>query len=341
MIYDCFSFFNELDLLEIRLNELADAVDRFVISESELTHNGKEKPLYFESNKSRFSKFADKIIHVVVTRDSLQEAEHGATFQERSWMRENIQRNAIAKGLVRAGANDDDIVIVSDLDEIPRASAVREAAYSIKRGEITAFKLNNYTFFLNLRNVSDPYWVNDPKMADCATFFSKAAYKESRDEVFVLPTVNLGPTATRFRYLTPTRRIQNAGWHFSYCGGIEAIVKKVKAFNERGLYERNDLIQFVTESIAKGKTLYGFDHCLSEQFDDMFPCFAVANKSRFSHLLTDDSHANSLKNRFLRRYYGITGSIRRLTYDIGFLLTPSWLKALIKHIAHAIGIKWL
>lgn len=341
MIYDCFSFFNELNLLEIRLNELAGVVDRFVIAEAELTQHGEEKPLYFEANKLRFAKFADKIIHIVVTREELRKAEQGATFQERSWMRENIQRNAIAMGLAETGAKDDDIIIVSDLDEIPRAAAVREAASVIKRGEIIAFRLNNYTFFLNFRNASNPYWGNDPKMADCATFFSKAAYEESRDEVFVLPAANIGPTATRFRFLKPSRRIQNAGWHFSYCGGIEAIVKKVKACNERGLYERRDLEEFVKKSVAQGKTLFGFDHCLSESFNDRFPPYAVANKSRFMHLLADDSHANSLKTRFLRRYYSFNGTFRRLAYDTAFLLTPSWLKTFIKHIAHSLGIKWL
>ena len=65
-IYDCFNFFNELDLLEIRLNTLYDIVDYFVIIESNLTHSGEVKPFYYEDNKSRFEKFSDKIIHYKV-----------------------------------------------------------------------------------------------------------------------------------------------------------------------------------------------------------------------------------------------------------------------------------
>ena len=66
MIFDCFSFFNELDILEIRLNVLASVVDKFVLVEAVRRHSGEPKELFFEKNKQRFSPFLDKIIHVVV-----------------------------------------------------------------------------------------------------------------------------------------------------------------------------------------------------------------------------------------------------------------------------------
>lgn len=66
MIYDCFSFFNELDLLEIRLNTLDKVVDKFILFESTLTHTGNPKPLYYAENKDRFAKFSDRIVHIVV-----------------------------------------------------------------------------------------------------------------------------------------------------------------------------------------------------------------------------------------------------------------------------------
>ncbi len=76
MVYDCFQFFNELDILKIRLNVLAPIVDRFVISEATETFSGLKKPLYYEENKYLFAEFADKIIHVVVDdtpeRDTFQ-----------------------------------------------------------------------------------------------------------------------------------------------------------------------------------------------------------------------------------------------------------------------------
>ena len=65
-VFDCFMFFNELDLLEIRLIELSELVDRFVLVEATRTHTGFQKPLYFADNKSRFASFLDRIIHVIV-----------------------------------------------------------------------------------------------------------------------------------------------------------------------------------------------------------------------------------------------------------------------------------
>ena len=75
MIYDCFTFFNELDLLEIRLNILNDYVDKFVLVEATRTQNNKEKKLYYEENKERFAKFKDKVIHgELVKLDSIKES---------------------------------------------------------------------------------------------------------------------------------------------------------------------------------------------------------------------------------------------------------------------------
>jgi beta-1,4-mannosyl-glycoprotein beta-1,4-N-acetylglucosaminyltransferase len=65
-IIDCFTFYNELKLLEYRLNILYNIVDYFIIVEANQTHQGKSKKLYYNENKNRFEKFQDKIIHIVV-----------------------------------------------------------------------------------------------------------------------------------------------------------------------------------------------------------------------------------------------------------------------------------
>src|SRR5712692_10307059 len=116
MIYDCFPFFNELDLLEIRLSELAGVVDRFVLVESTRTHTNQPKPLYYHENRTRYSQFSSKIVHIVV-----EDMPGG----ENAWVRENHQRNCIIRGL--SGCGDDDTILVSDVDEIPRATIVHPA----------------------------------------------------------------------------------------------------------------------------------------------------------------------------------------------------------------------
>ena len=114
-IFDCFAFFNELTLLEIRLNELSDVVDYFVIVESEKTHQNEDKELFYFKNKDddRFKKFSDKIIHVVVKSDE---------FNNDTWHNERKQFDSIIKGLEIA--SEDDLIILGAADEIPRKETI-------------------------------------------------------------------------------------------------------------------------------------------------------------------------------------------------------------------------
>ncbi|MEQ1678044.1 MAG: hypothetical protein ABL876_15150, partial [Chitinophagaceae bacterium] len=117
-IIDCFTFFNELDLLEFRLKLLSPHITHFVIAESNLTHSGGPKPYYFEENKKRFEPWLHKITYI-----PLQQSAEGLAFtknettynpQSASWKLENEQRNALSVAGSLAG--DTDLVIVSDLD---------------------------------------------------------------------------------------------------------------------------------------------------------------------------------------------------------------------------------
>ena len=293
-----------------------------------MTHNGDPKPLHYAENKERFKRFNDRIIHVVA--DDFSPAEAGATFQERAWMRENIQRNSIAKGL--EGATGDDIVMVSDMDEIPCAEKVRSAAAECASGEVVGFALAQYNFFLNLRNVSDPFWGNDPKMARISTFRDEAAYRTSTYSHFVLKAVNRELTATRFRYIRPVRRIVDAGWHFSYLGGIDAAVKKVRAFNEAGLYGKAIIEEFVRGRIAAGRPLVGSDHLMPESLDDSFPAYVLANKERFARLVYQHVPARGKWTAFLRKWYYASGCLRRFAIRMAFRLTPERVRLFVKRI---------
>ena len=90
-IFDTFTFYNELDLLELRLNILGDVVDYFVINEANITFTGKPKPLYYQENKERFKKWEDKIIHHVTIDDNktLEKYWEGVPYH-RSMREENI-----------------------------------------------------------------------------------------------------------------------------------------------------------------------------------------------------------------------------------------------------------
>ncbi|MBY0430568.1 MAG: N-acetylglucosaminyltransferase, partial [Rhodospirillales bacterium] len=143
-VFDCFSFFNEFDVLEIRLHELQGVVDRFVLVEADRTHAGQPKPLYFHENRQRFAAFLDRIEHVVV-RDMPE--------GDDPWRRERFQRDCITRGL--GGAGPDDLVMVSDVDEIPRAAFVSlmcnlSAPLFALRMPVSYFKIN----YLNVAGVA-------------------------------------------------------------------------------------------------------------------------------------------------------------------------------------------
>ena len=112
-IYDCFTFLNEFDLLELRLRELYDYVDYFVLVEGDRTFQNNTKPLFYSEHNQRFDKWKDKIIYVPVT----DMPEHTDP-----WGRERHQRDAILRGLTAAA--DSDIIMIGDVDEIPRPAKV-------------------------------------------------------------------------------------------------------------------------------------------------------------------------------------------------------------------------
>ena len=112
-VYDCFTFFNELDLLEIRLNELYNSVDYFVIAEANMSHSGKPKDYVLEENWERFKPFQDKIRYLKIDDFPVT---------HNSWVREKFQRDALSRGFT--DMQSDDLIIISDLDEIPRAEII-------------------------------------------------------------------------------------------------------------------------------------------------------------------------------------------------------------------------
>ena len=114
MIFDCFTFFNELEILAIRLNEMSPVVDRFVLVEAKRTYQGQPKPLYYNDNKYLFKQYQKKLIHIVT--DFPDNIPNYYPKKSAAWRREYFQRDQIALGLKSAKKND--LVIVADVDEI-------------------------------------------------------------------------------------------------------------------------------------------------------------------------------------------------------------------------------
>ena len=295
MVYDCFSFYNELDLLEIRLNVLKDVVDRFVLVEATQTHTGKSKPLYYEENKTRFAAFADKIIHVVV--DDFPAADVADSERRLSWMRENFQRNAVVRGLV--DAHDDDLVMVSDVDEIPSPYAVQTAC--AKKGVIVCEQLL-CNYYLNFVSYTTPIWPGT-KIVRYKDFCESETYSKMGVSEYVDERVNVGPTATRLRYLDPTSRIHRAGWHFSYLGGAKAIVAKIDAIAVEYRDGNNTREEWVAKTIEQGLDVCGCGRrFFAVPLDARFPDWIRNNTERFADLIVwpdDGYYRRTRRDRFV------------------------------------------
>ena len=172
-IYDGFLFFNELDLLEIRLNTLNDVIDHFIIVESSVTHSGKSKPFIFEENKNKFTKFLPKIIYIKITDtpdnflnipnitlddfdnkcvyDIWQYILKTKTFDRATqshYGRDFYQKECIKRGM--KGAKDEDILIFSDIDEIPNPEIISRLNEFYDTSELYTFNQNMYCYYFNL-----------------------------------------------------------------------------------------------------------------------------------------------------------------------------------------------
>lgn len=283
MIYDCFTFFNELDLLELRLTTLSEVVDRFVIAEATRTHSGKPKELIFEKNKERFGRFADKITYLVID-DLLPEEKVDADRYNLPWVNENRQRNALARGLADADGND--VVMVSDLDEIPRPEAVTQAVELLKTGtRFVRLEMDFYNYFLNFRNFSYRKWM----LGTSATLASTLASDDSalagvKTDRYTQASENIGNTLNKLRFVRVGKTLPLAGWHFSYLGGIDSIVKKLAAFahSEFGNVQRS----LLEKRLQAGEDLFGRAGCsYGVLVDGTFPRCVQENLSRWSHLV--------------------------------------------------------
>jgi beta-1,4-mannosyl-glycoprotein beta-1,4-N-acetylglucosaminyltransferase len=249
-IYDGFIFFNELDLLDIRLRELEAVVDRFVLVEAPVTFSGRPKPLYFADGIDRFARWRDRITHVVV--DDMPAGPD-------PWRREQHQRNAILRGLSDAAPGDG--VIISDCDEIPAADAVRRWP-----GDARVFdQLFSY------------YWIN------CVG----GGWSGSRIVPMRQLQSLGGPHAVRH---TVFPGLTDGGWHFSYAGGRQRITEKLAAYSHTELNDARFTNQrHLTLALAFGMDLFdraGHGWRLTP-LDARFPAAVHADRDRFGHLVCD------------------------------------------------------
>ncbi|MDO8534936.1 MAG: hypothetical protein Q7S17_09385 [Xanthobacteraceae bacterium] len=286
-VFDCFPFFNELDILEIRLHELSPVVDKFVLAEATTTFSGAPKPLYFLKNRDRFAEFADRIVHVVVD-DMPGDVRSG-------WVRQTHQRNALLRGL--SDARPEDLILLSDVDEITRGSAIAAAAARPADAlEILCFELRMYNYFVNFE--MDKMWLRSGPRAVrrrlLRNFSSLRTVRGPSKE----PLRNLLRGIRTWRAMgRPLRRVvvRDAGWHFTYLGGADAVRTKLLTFidSEKVSDEMLDS-QHLAACISAGLPMNRRrDTSLTYRpLDQSFPHYLLENRERFAHLILQATAIN-------------------------------------------------
>ena len=149
-LIDCFMYFDEDLVLDIRLNTLDKVVDKFVIAEATRDHAGKEKKLNFSLEK--FSKFKHKIKYLVVDNLPLNVKSKKLSWHE-NHLRDQFQRNFLAEGY--KNCDPDDLIMISDIDEIPDPKKIKE--FNVKN-KYACFLQKNFQSKINLLNISENFW---------------------------------------------------------------------------------------------------------------------------------------------------------------------------------------
>lgn len=268
-IYDCFTFFNELELLEIRLKEHYDYVDKFIIVEADKTYQGNTKPFYLEENWNQFAEFHDKITYIKV---------EDMPVNPDPWVLEHFQRNAISRGL--SGITFDDVIVVSDLDELLRPSTfefIRNDSLHtmwICRQPIFWSKIN----YVQVEPVGEGYNVNS--MAVRADKFTNAQDLRNRTMWAFLQVPMIYSD-------NDIQTIQHAGWHFSYLGDDRQAKKKLESFSHK---EASHLIESLDTdvNIAAGKNPIApgsAGRYSAVVLDEYFPSAILKDLTRYAHLI--------------------------------------------------------
>jgi len=278
-IYDCFNFFNELDILELRLNILYDHVDYFVIVESDMTHSGEKKPFYLEENKDRFAKFWDKIISYKIEDNPVDFTNLSPTDEvglsevntfinrqtnrfnrstQPDYGRDFFQKESVRRALV--DCDDDDIILLSDADEIPNPNVFNTELDL----DNTIYSLNQYTYY---------YYINMLKQTDW--YGTKMGlYKNVKNLSFneVRGDGNL------------TTRIPDGGWHFSFMGGSEMVKKKITSYSARDLVNPR-VLKSLEGNIENGVDPFFRSRLTQVDIDDTFPKYLVDNIEAYAHMI--------------------------------------------------------
>lgn len=303
MVYDCIPFFNEIDILKLRLHILDPIVDKFIIEEATVTFSGEPKELCFEKNKELFREFLPKIEYIVVDNSPVNTTTH---------LRDKFQKNALVKGL--SDATDEDVIILSDVDEIPNPKVLREIIANFDKDKIYHLAQRMFYCFLNMEEVSGNLLSitgEFPGVERRLWLGTKVFSKKSipADGIIQLREASVtSPNAVR---------VSDGGWHFGYMGSTsekdvaKRIGTKVVAAAHQE-YNDDVLLAEAADRLLLGQDMFGRDARFERvEVDESYPEYLLKHRAEYEYLIMPPVSKTKITwikttmkgKRFLRRAF--------------------------------------
>ena len=289
-IYDCFMYFDEDIVVDVRLNTLNQFVDYFVIVESRFTHKGESRQLNF--NHKKFEKFKDKIIYIVdeeiysltekIKIDDSEDEKSRKTIFNAAY-RENGQRNLISKGL--EGANKEDFIMISDVDEIPKLSGLN---FNTLKEKIILFKQDMFYYKFNLK-LPNLIWTGT-KACRKKNLINPQWLRNIKDRKYPFFRIDTFFSNTKY---TSIKIINDGGWHFSNIKTPKEIEFKLRSYLHHREFDLNPLsVDQIDEIIKNKQAIYDLkvdktvnkigNGSILEKFEfNKLPEYIVTNKDKF------------------------------------------------------------
>jgi beta-1,4-mannosyl-glycoprotein beta-1,4-N-acetylglucosaminyltransferase len=279
-VFDSFIFFNELDLLELRLNILNDVVDYFVLTESPWTVSGNPKPLYYHENKERFEKFNHKIIHNITNEipDDYTEYKdkkkyhtpmgdldlNGQPYENYAlrFKRAIFNRDSSIYGAINFGIKEDDIIMTSDADEIINPLVLKDLSWFEPSNHYVAFQR---AFYYNLNYLYQENWMGTrictfKKLSETSVDLLRNMHRESH-------------------------KIENAGWHWSFFGDADNLRLKIASYEHTENNTESNTSN-AEQRVENGIDPFGRPITIKPvPIDDSYPDYIVENQDKFSKFI--------------------------------------------------------
>lgn len=277
MIYDCIPFFNELDILKLRLHVMAPYVDKFVIEESSVTFSGEPKPMIFAKNREMFAEFEDKILYVAVENSPMDVTTHE---------RDKFQKNQLIRAM--GDCKPEDIIIFSDVDEIPNPKALTEVLAHFDPSKVYHFAQRMFYCFLNMEEISGNLLSITGEFPGVSTrqwLGTKVCSFRNlpKEGIVYLREVSV--------HAPSSVRVADGGWHFGYMGGNgeKDVAKRIGDKVKAAAHQEYNTSRYLTEAVDRllcGEDIFGRDaRFIRVEIDESYPDYLREHLEEYDYLL--------------------------------------------------------